>query len=113
MPPQFEAKEAPKPEEKTPSLFSHNSKSKAAMEAILTDCVQSSLRHFIYPNAIFLCERLCAEFPSEVLHIYAKPLFCVCLFVEKQEETYSFRASIFRVFYNFYIFLGDQIKLYC
>ncbi|XP_044472496.1 cell division cycle protein 27 homolog B-like isoform X2 [Mangifera indica] len=36
------------------------------MEAILTDCVQSSLRHFIYPNAIFLCERLCAEFPSEM-----------------------------------------------
>ncbi|XVE70488.1 hypothetical protein DITRI_Ditri10aG0076200 [Diplodiscus trichospermus] len=36
------------------------------MEAILTDCVQSSLRHFMFKNAIFLCERLCAEFPSEV-----------------------------------------------
>lgn len=35
------------------------------MEPILTDCVQSSLRHFMYRNAIFTCERLCAEFPSE------------------------------------------------
>ncbi|KAL5768764.1 hypothetical protein ACOSP7_015309 [Xanthoceras sorbifolium] len=35
------------------------------MEAILADCVQNSLRHFMYRNAIFLCERLCAEFPSE------------------------------------------------
>ncbi|KAK6236374.1 Tetratricopeptide repeat 1 - like 10 [Theobroma cacao] len=35
------------------------------MEAILTDCVQNSLRHFMFRNAIFLCERLCAEFPSE------------------------------------------------
>ncbi|GLT51701.1 hypothetical protein SLA2020_250940 [Shorea laevis] len=36
------------------------------MEAILTDCVRNSLRHFMYKNAIFLCERLCAEFPSEI-----------------------------------------------
>ncbi|XWS72081.1 hypothetical protein CRYUN_Cryun02cG0009900 [Craigia yunnanensis] len=36
------------------------------MEAILTDCIQNSLRHFMLKNAIFLCERLCAEFPSEV-----------------------------------------------
>ncbi|KDO66521.1 hypothetical protein CISIN_1g004340mg [Citrus sinensis] len=36
------------------------------MEGILTDCVQNSLRYFMYRNAIFLCERLCAEFPSEV-----------------------------------------------
>ncbi|XP_047311527.1 cell division cycle protein 27 homolog B [Impatiens glandulifera] len=35
------------------------------MEAILVDCVQNSLRHFTYKNAIFMCERLCAEFPSE------------------------------------------------
>ncbi|XP_041000913.1 cell division cycle protein 27 homolog B-like [Juglans microcarpa x Juglans regia] len=35
------------------------------MEAILVDCVQNSLRHFMYRNAIFMCERLCAEFPSE------------------------------------------------
>ncbi|CDP08586.1 unnamed protein product [Coffea canephora] len=35
------------------------------MEAILTECVQNSLRHFMYRNAIFMCERLCAEFPSE------------------------------------------------
>ncbi|GMI81269.1 HOBBIT [Hibiscus trionum] len=35
------------------------------MEAILTERVQNSLRHFMFKNAIFLCERLCAEFPSE------------------------------------------------
>lgn len=35
------------------------------MEAILIDCVQNSLRHLMYRNAIFMCERLCAEFPSE------------------------------------------------
>ncbi|POO00841.1 N-terminal acetyltransferase A, auxiliary subunit [Trema orientale] len=35
------------------------------MEAILTDCVQHSLRDFMHSNAIFICERLCAEFPSE------------------------------------------------
>ncbi|CAI9106489.1 OLC1v1005662C2 [Oldenlandia corymbosa var. corymbosa] len=36
------------------------------MEAILTDCVQNSLRQFMHHNAIFMCERLCAEFPSEI-----------------------------------------------
>lgn len=36
------------------------------MESILSRCVQTSLRHFMYRNAIFVCERLCAEFPSEV-----------------------------------------------
>ncbi|XP_054818755.1 cell division cycle protein 27 homolog B [Prosopis cineraria] len=35
------------------------------MEGILIDCVQKSLRHFMHNNAIFLCERLCAEFPTE------------------------------------------------
>ncbi|XP_061951899.1 cell division cycle protein 27 homolog B-like [Populus nigra] len=35
------------------------------MEAILVDCVNHSLRHFMHRNAIFMCERLCAEFPSE------------------------------------------------
>ncbi|CAN1330928.1 Cell division cycle protein 27 homolog B [Linum perenne] len=35
------------------------------MEAILVDCVNNSLRNFMYRNAIFMCERLCAEFPSE------------------------------------------------
>ncbi|RXH74616.1 hypothetical protein DVH24_029337 [Malus domestica] len=35
------------------------------MEAILRDCVQHSLRDFMHRNAIFVCERLCAEFPSE------------------------------------------------
>ncbi|CAH9055565.1 unnamed protein product [Cuscuta epithymum] len=36
------------------------------MEAILVDCVQNSLRHFMHRNAIFMCERLCAEAPSEI-----------------------------------------------
>ncbi|KAL4563469.1 hypothetical protein LXL04_027512 [Taraxacum kok-saghyz] len=35
------------------------------MESVLTDCVQNSLRHLLYRNAIFMCERLCSEFPSE------------------------------------------------
>lgn len=35
------------------------------MESILIECVQNSLRHFMHRNAIFMCERLCAEFPSE------------------------------------------------
>lgn len=37
------------------------------MEAMLVDCVRNSLSHFVYKNAIFMCERLCAEFPSEVI----------------------------------------------
>ncbi|KAK9275053.1 hypothetical protein L1049_022311 [Liquidambar formosana] len=36
------------------------------MEAILVDCVHNSLRHFMNRNAIFMCERLCAEFPTEM-----------------------------------------------
>ncbi|KAF5810721.1 putative tetratricopeptide-like helical domain superfamily, acetyltransferase A, auxiliary subunit [Helianthus annuus] len=35
------------------------------MEGVLIECVQSSLRHLLYRNAIFMCERLCSEFPSE------------------------------------------------
>lgn len=50
---------------KIPSSLSF--KIKPAMETILIDCVHNSLRHFMYRNAIFLCERLCAEFPMEVL----------------------------------------------
>ncbi|EXB59785.1 Cell division cycle protein 27-B-like protein [Morus notabilis] len=36
------------------------------MEALLIDCVHHSLHDFMYRNAIFICERLCAEFPTEV-----------------------------------------------
>ncbi|XP_038984046.1 cell division cycle protein 27 homolog B isoform X2 [Phoenix dactylifera] len=36
------------------------------METLMVDRVQSSLRLFMNRNAIFLCERLCAEFPSEL-----------------------------------------------
>ncbi|XP_016558908.1 cell division cycle protein 27 homolog B isoform X2 [Capsicum annuum] len=35
------------------------------MESVLIECVQNSLAHFMHHNAIFMCERLCAEFPSE------------------------------------------------
>ncbi|CAA0816426.1 Cell division cycle protein 27 homolog B [Striga hermonthica] len=35
------------------------------MEAILADSVRNSLQQLMYRNAIFMCERLCAEFPSE------------------------------------------------
>ncbi|XP_027359205.1 cell division cycle protein 27 homolog B-like [Abrus precatorius] len=35
------------------------------MEAILIDCVQKSLHHFLHSNAIFISQRLCAQFPSE------------------------------------------------
>lgn len=42
------------------------------MEAILIECVQNNLSHFMYRNAIFMCERLCAEFPSEMnMHLLA------------------------------------------
>jgi anaphase-promoting complex subunit 3 len=36
------------------------------MEASLIDCVNSSLQLYMYRNAAFLCERLYAEYPSEV-----------------------------------------------
>ncbi|KAG6469597.1 hypothetical protein ZIOFF_070527 [Zingiber officinale] len=39
---------------------------RAAMETLMVDRVQNSLRFFMHRNAIFLCERLCAEFPTEV-----------------------------------------------
>ncbi|KAG6472955.1 hypothetical protein ZIOFF_070435 [Zingiber officinale] len=36
------------------------------METLMVDSVQNSLRLFMHRNAIFFCERLCAEFPTEV-----------------------------------------------
>lgn len=41
----------------------------AAMETLMVDRVHGSLRLFMHHNAVFLCERLCAQFPAEV---------CVC-----------------------------------
>ncbi|KAL8228762.1 hypothetical protein R6Q57_013662 [Mikania cordata] len=35
------------------------------MEGVLIDCVQNSLQLLLYHNAVFMCERLCSEFPSE------------------------------------------------
>ncbi|KAJ8449539.1 hypothetical protein Cgig2_005561 [Carnegiea gigantea] len=36
------------------------------MESILVNSVHKSLQHFMLRNAIFVCERLCAEFSSEM-----------------------------------------------
>ncbi|KAG9133840.1 hypothetical protein Leryth_023152 [Lithospermum erythrorhizon] len=36
------------------------------MEAILVECVEKSLGLMMYRNAIFMCQRLCAQFPSEI-----------------------------------------------
>ncbi|CAN8259119.1 unnamed protein product [Cochlearia groenlandica] len=36
------------------------------METLLVNCVEKNLTQFMFTNAIFLCERLLAEFPSEV-----------------------------------------------
>ncbi|KAL5199684.1 hypothetical protein ABZP36_020887 [Zizania latifolia] len=35
------------------------------METLMVDSVHSSLRLFMHRNAVFLCERLCAQFPAE------------------------------------------------
>ena len=46
------------------------------MENYLYECVRSSLRAYLYKNATFLCERLCAEFPSESnVHLLATCYF--------------------------------------
>lgn len=37
-----------------------------AMEAQLAACVRQSLEAFLYQNAVFMCERLYAEFHTEV-----------------------------------------------
>ncbi|KAJ0264229.1 Cell division cycle protein 27 A [Hirschfeldia incana] len=36
------------------------------METLLVNCVEKNLAQFMFSNAIFLCERLLADFPSEV-----------------------------------------------
>ncbi len=38
----------------------------ASMEAQMVACVNDSLRLYLYDNACFMCERLVAEFPSQV-----------------------------------------------
>lgn len=46
------------------------------MESYLYECVRSSLRAYLYKNATFLCERLCAEFPSDSnVHLLATCYF--------------------------------------
>ncbi|KAJ8422040.1 hypothetical protein Cgig2_026428 [Carnegiea gigantea] len=80
---------------------------RAAMEAILIDCVQKSLRHFMYRNAIFICELLCAEFPSEVnLQLLASCYLCnnqayaayqILKGTQMAQSRYLFALSCFRM----------------
>ncbi|CAH2053554.1 unnamed protein product, partial [Thlaspi arvense] len=43
------------------------------METLLVNCIEKNLSQFMLTNAIFLCERLVAEFPSEVnLYLLAR-----------------------------------------
>lgn len=49
-----------------PSVARPRSPAAPAMETLMVDRVHSSLRLFMHRNAVFLCERLCAQFPSEV-----------------------------------------------
>jgi anaphase-promoting complex subunit 3 len=96
VPSHFEPKETPKTRKPLPPLSSLSLKSeskkkkkKKKMEAILIDCVNNSLRHFMYRNSIFMCERLCAEFPSEVTPkapIYLFNFEAFCLVSEGQLE---------------------------
>ena len=60
----------------------------AAMESLMTECVQYSLRLFMNRNAIFVCERLCTEFPSEVIF-----LLCLRLFVSTLRKRNFFRRT--------------------
>ena len=45
------------------------------MEAHLVACVKESLSLYLYSNAEFLAERLCAQFPSKVslVHLLRTP----------------------------------------
>ncbi|XP_022749853.1 cell division cycle protein 27 homolog B-like isoform X2 [Durio zibethinus] len=77
------------------------------MEAILTDCVQNSLRHFMFGNAIFLCERLCAESPTEVnLQLLAAcylqnnqaySAYCILKGKQTAQSRYLFAISCFQM----------------
>ncbi|XP_062090877.1 cell division cycle protein 27 homolog B [Humulus lupulus] len=77
------------------------------MEAILIDCVQHSLRDFMYSNAIFICERLCAEFPSEtnlqlLASCYLRNSQAYCAYhilkgTQLAQSRYLFAMSCFRM----------------
>ncbi|XP_066307629.1 cell division cycle protein 27 homolog B-like isoform X7 [Miscanthus floridulus] len=53
------------PRSRPPARARRRRRRRAAMETLMVDRVHSSLRLFMHRNAIFLCERLCAQFPSE------------------------------------------------
>lgn len=61
------------------------------MEACLYECVRASLRVYMYRNASFLCERLCAEFPSEVSNIMT--LAHLCYRICTRREVYWLSSS--------------------
>lgn len=69
----------------------------ATMEAMLVDCVRNSLSHFVYKNAIFMCERLCAEFPSEVTSSFHSLLYGFCksklLLISKYTDSVLFQLG--------------------
>ncbi|XP_030528725.1 cell division cycle protein 27 homolog B-like isoform X2 [Rhodamnia argentea] len=77
------------------------------MEAILVECVQNSLRHFMYRNAIFMCERLCAGFPSEVnlqllagCYLHNNQAYCayhILKGTQMPQSRYLFAISCFRM----------------
>ncbi|XP_043704643.1 cell division cycle protein 27 homolog B isoform X6 [Telopea speciosissima] len=77
------------------------------METLLFDCVQSSLRHFMHRNAIFLCERLCAEFPSELnlqllasCYLHNKQAYCayhILKGTKMAQSRYLFAISCFQM----------------
>ena len=52
------------------------------LESHLVACVQEHLALFLFDNAIFLCERLVAEFPSEA-NVY---LLAACY--QRAQQTY-------------------------
>lgn len=49
------------------------------MESQLVACVKESLSLYLYSNAQFLAERLCAQFPTKVcLTAWSPPPVCCC-----------------------------------
>ncbi|XP_037493552.1 cell division cycle protein 27 homolog B isoform X3 [Jatropha curcas] len=73
------------------------------METILVKCVEKSLNEMMLKNAIFVCERLCAEFPSEAqkwlnhaicLHVLALKWICLV----KLKQHYCLLKSLMQRF---------------
>ncbi|GJT10066.1 FAR1-related sequence 5-like protein, partial [Tanacetum coccineum] len=77
------------------------------MESVLIDRVQNSLRDLIYTDAIFKCELLCAEFPSETnLQLLARcylqsnksyAAYQILKGTQKPQSRYLFAISCFQM----------------